>query len=83
MKLFYGLIALFFSAVYVIAQVAGMKNAAALVSSIYGLLVTVFLLALVWAFTKSHLSYIKKVEDVKNTVLEVEGLLECKSKKIV
>mgnify|MGYP003536026913 CR=1 FL=1 len=81
MNLFYGIGTLFLAAIYVLFQVNGLNNGMFLASALYGVLITFFLLILVWGFTKSHISYLKKIEDVKKQVLEVEGVLPCKQEK--
>lgn len=42
----------------------------------YAILVTLFLLAQVWGFVLSQVSYVETVEDVKFQVLEKEGIFE-------
>jgi len=81
MKILYGILVLLVSAIYVLAQVGGMENAGAIASSLYGVLITLFLLVLVWGFSKTHISYLAQIEDAKRQVLEVEGLLPCKDEK--
>ncbi len=55
---------------------------AAILSMIYGILVTVFLLAQVYGFVISQVSYVDRVEKTKWKVLEVEGLVEKSKNKI-
>ncbi|MEZ4815442.1 MAG: hypothetical protein R3A80_09600 [Bdellovibrionota bacterium] len=83
MKLLYGVLTLLVSAVFVLATVGGMENVGALASAVYGILITLFLIILVWGFTKTQVSYLKKIEDVKKQVLEVEGVLPCENHKTV
>ncbi len=77
MKLLTGILVLLVAAIYVLVQVGGMNNASAIASASYGVLITLFLLVLVWGFGKTHVTYLKNIEDTKNQVLEVEGLLPC------
>lgn len=81
MKLLYGVLVLLVAAIYVLAQVGGMENAGAMASAVYGILITLFLLVLVWGFSKTHISYLAKIEEAKIQVLEIEGLLPCKKEK--
>lgn len=79
MKLLSGILVLLVASLYVMIQVTGMQNTGAIASAIYGILITLFLLVLVWGFSKSHVSYLRQIEEAKKQVLEVEGILSCRN----
>ncbi len=58
-----------------LANVKELNMGVFFVSAAYGVLLTVFLLILIWGFTRSQLDYIREVENVKHQVLEVEGII--------
>ena len=78
MKLLTGILILLIAGTFVLFQVNGLESGMILAASAYSVLITLFLLIIVWGFTKSHISYLKKIEDAKEQVLEVEGILPCK-----
>ena len=74
MKLRTALFILFVVSSIVLWQIGGLANGLALASAVYAVLITFFLLILLWGFTKSQVSYLRKIEDSKKQVLEVEGI---------
>lgn len=55
---------------------------AAFATSVYGVLMTVFLVAQIYGFVLSQVSYAENVENVKFTVLEAEGIHTAKGSKL-